>query len=160
MCARCFCKYYFLRNPNFQQINVITRQLGQHLHCSIRCICCGSMLMKSVEIHKRIANRMQQSIKICYSVLICISTCFGRHTTHHQELKPVLAFSGFAYVKRVGRWGCWKLTASGALLVVVWQNTNNNAPAAALLRLNQRLLVQLYAPDDGWRDARNMLSHT
>ena len=48
----------------------------------------------------------------------------------------------------------------GALLVVVWQTTTNNAPPTSLQRLNQRLLVQLYAPDDGWGDSRNMLSHT
>jgi len=34
------------------------------------------------------------------------------------------------------------------------------APAASLHQLNQRLLVQLYVPDDGWGDAQNMLSHT
>jgi hypothetical protein len=49
---------------------------------------------------------------------------------------------------------------AGVLLVVVWQTTTNNAPAAALQQLKQRLLVQLYAPDDGRGDARNMLSHT
>jgi len=49
--------------------------------------------------------------------------------------------------------------AAGALLVMVCQTTNN-APATSLQRLNQRLLVQLYAPDDGRGDARNMLSHT
>jgi hypothetical protein len=45
-------------------------------------------------------------------------------------------------------------------LVVVCKTTTNNAAAAALQQYNQRLLVQLYAPDDGWGDARNMLSHT
>ena len=55
--------------------------------------------------------------------------------------------------------------AVAALLVVVWpviscQTTTNNAPAASLQRWNQRLLVQLYAPDDGREEARNMLSHT
>jgi len=34
------------------------------------------------------------------------------------------------------------------------------AGAASLQRSNQRLLVQLYAPDDGRGDARNTLSHT
>jgi len=34
------------------------------------------------------------------------------------------------------------------------------APAAAVQRLNQRHLVQLYAPGDGRGDARNVLSHT
>ena len=53
----------------------------------------------------------------------------------------------------------WKV-AAGALLVVVCQTTTNNAPVASLQRLNHRLLVQLYAPDDGRGDARNMLSHT
>jgi len=46
------------------------------------------------------------------------------------------------------------------LLVVVCQTMTNNAPAATLQRLNQRLLVQLYAPDDGRGEARNMLGHT
>jgi len=55
--------------------------------------------------------------------------------------------------------------AAGALLVVVWhvitcQTTTNNAPAASLQRENQRLLVQLHAPDDGRGDARNMSCHT
>jgi hypothetical protein len=48
----------------------------------------------------------------------------------------------------------------GALLVVVWQTTTNNAPTASLQRQNQRLLVQLYAPDDGRKGSRNMLNHT
>jgi len=47
MCASCFCKYSLSRNLNFQQINAITKQLSLHFHCSIRCMGCGSMLMKS-----------------------------------------------------------------------------------------------------------------
>jgi len=35
------------------------------------------------------------------------STCFGRHTTHHQEPKSAQAASGFAYVE-----GCWMLSGS------------------------------------------------
>jgi hypothetical protein len=55
--------------------------------------------------------------------------------------------------------------AAGALLIVVWQvitcqTTINNTPAASLECSNQRLLVQLYAPDDGRGDAQNVLSHT
>ena len=37
-----------------------------------------------------------------YSIFIWSSTCFGRHTTHHQEPKTALAASGFSYVE--GRW--------------------------------------------------------
>jgi hypothetical protein len=54
--------------------------------------------------HTEIANKMRQCIKIYYSMFIWSSTCFGRHTAHHQELKTTLASSGFAYVK-----GCWTL---------------------------------------------------
>jgi len=53
----------------------------------------------------------------------------------------------------------WR-AAAAALLVMVCRTTTNDAPAAALQRLNQRLLVQLYAPDDGRWDAQNKLSHT
>jgi hypothetical protein len=56
----------------------------------------------------------------------------------------------------------WRAVA-GAMLVVVWQvcqTRTNNTSAASLQPKNQRLLVQLYAPDDGRGDAQNMLSHT
>lgn len=48
MCASCFCKYSFSRNLSYQQINTITKQLGQHFHCSVRCMGCGSMLKSAV----------------------------------------------------------------------------------------------------------------
>jgi hypothetical protein len=54
--------------------------------------------------HTEIANKMQQCIKIYYSMSIWSSTCFGWHTAHHQELETALAASGFAYKK-----GCWTL---------------------------------------------------
>ena len=42
-----------------------------------------------------------------------------------------------------------------------WFNCwRSGAPAPALQRLNQKILLQLYAPNDGWGEARNMLSHT
>jgi hypothetical protein len=68
--------------------------------------------------------------------------------------------SSGAYICTRSLWfNRWR-AAAGALLVVVCQTTTNNGPTAVLQRLNQRLLVQLYAPDDGRRDARNMLSDT
>jgi len=63
-------------------------------------------------IHTEIANKMQQCIKIYYSMFIWSSTCFGRHTAHHQELKTALAASGFVYVK-----GCWTLRLLNAVSV-------------------------------------------
>ena len=43
----------------------------------------------------------------------------------------------------------------------LWKETaaTNNVQAVSFQRQNQRLLVQLYAPDDGRGDARNTLSH-
>jgi hypothetical protein len=47
------------------------------------------------------------------------STCFGRHTAHHQELKTALAVSGFLYVK--GCWTCSWWTLSGTVcLTTSW----------------------------------------
>ena len=64
----------------------------------------GVFLCSPCTIHTEIANKMRQCIKIYYSMFMWSSTCFGRHTAHHQELKTALATSGFAYVK-----GCWTL---------------------------------------------------
>jgi len=36
-------------------------------------------------IHTEKFNKMWQCIKIYYSIFIRSSTCFGRHTAHHQE---------------------------------------------------------------------------
>jgi hypothetical protein len=73
---------------------------------------CGSMHHSTVHTEK--SNKMQQYIKIYYSLFIWSSTCFGRHTTHHQEPKTALAASGFAYVE-----GCldmWLLDAGQHLV--------------------------------------------
>ena len=89
-------------------------------------------------IHQQDATVSQ----VYYLTFVCGSTCFGHLPAHHQEHAAAL---------RVW-FNHWR-AAAGALLVVVWQTTTNNAPAAALQQLNQRLLVQLYTPDDGRRDA-------
>jgi len=61
-------------------------------------------------IHTEKSNKMQQFIKIYYSIFIRGSTCFGRHTAHHQESKTALAASGFAYVEGCWTCGCWTLS--------------------------------------------------
>jgi hypothetical protein len=48
------------------------------------------------------------------------STCFGRHTAHHQEPKTVLAASGFAYVKGCWTCGCWTLMMGGISPETCW----------------------------------------
>jgi len=80
---------------------------------------------------------MQHFIKIYYSILTWSSTCFGRHTAHHQESKTALAASGFAYVEDCWRCGCWTLSGSvweraGHLLILCLtassNHTSNNLP--------------------------------
>ena len=62
-------------------------------------------------IHKEKSNKMQQFTKIYYFILIWSSTCFGRHTAHHQDPKTTLGASGFLYV--TGWWTCSWWTLSG-----------------------------------------------
>jgi hypothetical protein len=50
-----------------------------------------------------------------YFIFIWSSTCFGRHTAHHQEPKTALAASCFAYVK-----GCWPCSWSGGIHSIRW----------------------------------------
>jgi hypothetical protein len=87
---------------------------------------CGSVHYSI--IHTEIANKMQQCIKIYYSMFVWSSACFGRHTAHHQELKTALAASGFAYVK-----GCWTLR----LLVQFWAPDDGRCVAQNMLNFIQ-----------------------
>ena len=50
-------------------------------------------------IHTEKSNKIQQCIKIYYSIF----TCFGRHAVRHQEPKTALAASGLHTWKVVGR---------------------------------------------------------
>ena len=52
---------------------------------------------------KKNPTRRNNVSKFYYSIFIWSSTCFGRHTAHHQEPKTALAASGFHTWKVVGR---------------------------------------------------------
>jgi len=75
--------------------------------------------------------RRFNSVSKFYFVSIWSSTCFGRHTAHHQEPKTALAAYGFSYVEDCWPCSCWTLTASS--------NYTANNP---LRTKNQTLLVQ------------------
>ena len=112
-----------------------------------------------VQIINKNPTRRNNVSKFYYSIFIWSLTCFGRHTTHHQELKTALAASGFSYVE--GCWTCSWWTLSGT--VCAWQRpptthpttllcltTSTNYTSNNLQRMkNQRLPVQFLAPDDG-----------
>jgi hypothetical protein len=98
----------------------VTKHLTQDSQCSDRIRNCERDFRGSVhhsKIHKEKSNKMQQCIKIYYSIFILSSTSFGRHTAHHQEPKTVVAASGFAYVEGCWTCGCW--TLSGTVCGVV-----------------------------------------
>jgi hypothetical protein len=59
-----------------------------------------------------------------YSIFIWSSTCFGRHTAHHQEPKTVLVASGFSYVE--GCWTCSWWMLSGTLCLTTSTNLTPN----------------------------------
>jgi hypothetical protein len=87
---------------------------------------------------KKNPTRCNNVSKFYYSIFIWSSTCFGRHTAHHQEPKTAIAASGFSYVE--GCWMCHLWTLSGTVLCLTTStnNTSNN-----LLRMkNQRLQLQ------------------
>jgi len=65
------------------------------------------------------SNKMQQCIKI-YFIFIRSSTCFGRHTAHHQEPKTALAASGFACVEGCWTCSCWTLSGRVWEDAVAW----------------------------------------
>ena len=69
---------------------------------------------------KKNPTRCNNVSKFYYSIFIWGSTCFGRHTAHHQEPKTALAASGFSYVE--GYWTCSWWTLSGTLC----QTTSTN----------------------------------
>ena len=78
---------------------------------------------------KKNPTRCNNVSKFYYSIFMWSSTCFGRHTAHHQEPKSALAGSGFLYVK-----GCWTCS---------WWTTSTNYTSNNLPRIkNQRLPVQ------------------
>jgi len=103
-----------------------------------------------VRFIKKNPTRCNSVPKFYYSIFIWNSTCFGRHTAHHQESKTALAASGFSYVE--GCWTCSWWTLSGctvwegakgtfshcATLTTSTNYTSNNLPRMK----NQRLPVQ------------------
>jgi len=85
--------------------------------------------MHCITIHKENPTGWNNVSKFYYSKFIWSSTCFGRHTAHHQEPKTALATSGFSYVE-----GCWMCS---------WWTTSTNYTSNNLPRMkNQRLPVQ------------------
>jgi hypothetical protein len=105
------------------------------LHHLIFCIPIRSHLY--VSFIKKNPTRCNNVSKFYYSKFIWNSTCFGRHTAHHQESKTALAAPSFLYMK--GCWTCSWWTLWGAVCLT----TSTNCTSKILPRINcQRLPVQ------------------
>jgi hypothetical protein len=85
--------------------------LNCHFHKIILCHLIFVEPCITVKFIKRNQRRCNNVSKFYYSLFIWSSTCFGRHTAHHQEPKTALAASGFSYVE--GCWTCGWWTLSG-----------------------------------------------
>jgi hypothetical protein len=59
---------------------------------------------KIYKTHKKEPTRCNRVLEFIIPVFLNCSTCFGRHTDHHQELKNCNCSSGFTYV-----YGCRSL---------------------------------------------------
>jgi len=75
---------------------------------------------------KRNPTRCNNVSKFYYSIFIWSSTCFGRHTAHHQEPKTALAASGFSCVE-----GCFGRMVGGRCQAhCAWQRPPTTRPTA------------------------------
>ena len=52
-----------------------------------------------VKFIKKNPTRCNNVSTFYYFIFIRSSTCFGRHTAHHQDPKTAIAASGFSYVE-------------------------------------------------------------
>ena len=78
-------------------------------------------------IKKKNPTRCNNISKFYYSIFIWSSTCFGRHTAHHQEPKTALAASCFSYVE--GCWTCSWWTLSGTVCLTTSTNYTSKQPS-------------------------------
>jgi len=107
-----------------------------------------------VQFIKKNPTRCKNVSKFYYSIFIWSSTCFGRHTAHHQEPKTVLAASGFSYVE--GCWTCSWWTLSGTVCLTASTNYTSKQPSMVLWKTrgcqcNFRLLMMgSVSPETCW----------
>jgi len=80
-------------------------------------------------------------------------------SVHHRMIHNKLT----NYMQQVQKFITWRLCVAqhGTCVAhLTGQITTNSTATTTLQRENQRLLMQLFASDDGRGDGRNMLSHT
>jgi hypothetical protein len=105
-------------NSAFRRVKLIQRISGQSCVTNSWYAQPRSSIENMTLVHRGIANKMQQCIKIYYSIFIWSSTRFGRHAAHHQEPRTALAASGFAYVAGCWTCSCWILSARNVLIFI------------------------------------------
>jgi len=102
-----------------------------------------------VKFIKKNPTRCSNVSKFYHSIFIWNSTCYGRHTAHHQEPKTVVPASGFLYVEGCSTCSWWTLSGTEMRRRIApshycnWQRPRNTRPNNLTLMENQRLSVQV-----------------
>jgi len=88
-------------------------QMKKYIHFYVR----GSV-DHNINLVEKKPTRCDHVVEFIIPMLLNCSTCFERHTAHHQELKTVIAVSGFTYVC-----GCWQLSwlSGNSVPIQPWQ---------------------------------------
>jgi hypothetical protein len=90
---------------------------------------------------KKNPTRCNNVSKFYYSTFMWSSTCFGRHTAHHQEPKTALAASGFSYVK--GCWSCRRWTLSSTVCLTT-STTSLTSDTFIKYQLNAHCFIHIF----------------
>ena len=76
-----------------------------------------------VQFIKKNPTRCNNVSKFYYYIFVWSSTCFGRHTAHHQEPKTALAASCCSYIE-----GCWTCSWTLSAQYCAWQRLPTTRP--------------------------------
>jgi hypothetical protein len=90
---------------------------------------CWLFILSHITMHG--SMNIKNALKL-YSLFIWSSTCFGRHTAHHQEPKTALTAFGFSHVE--GCWTCGWWTLSGTLCLTTSNFSHVSCPTQLAAR--------------------------
>ena len=101
----------WVKSPHLKMGTYATLECESFWWTSIQKSSCNLFDEGVKQIHKENPTRCNNVSKF-YIIFIWSSSCFGRHTAHHQEAKTALAASDFAYMEGCWTCSCWMLSAS------------------------------------------------
>jgi hypothetical protein len=126
--SKSLCSHYFFDEwITYWEIKYIVALLDWNKYEAIDLMFVDRCII--IQFIKKNPTRCNKISKFYYFLFTWSSTCFGRHTAHHLELKTALAVSGFSYLEGCWTRSCW--TLSGTLcLTRSTDYTSNNLVSA------------------------------